>query len=309
MNEGIKSYIQDLFKYIDTYEKDYHSFDREAFLQTYNGIYAVFQALREQRERAVEVDQQFLERIKEGPLSSSDLRQLTIQILISFFESIADTDGQSNRSYLYCRERRDIKRDVTYLQKYLVPLLTQPGALNNNFELNKFFLNEIGRFIDQFGSGVDQEISPEEFDAMPDGGKLLELHVRRAKFGSQLADDRNSLEFHLRSIGAFEKLSRVSPLFEKYLREWGYLVEESFLERLKNSAVLVWSNIKSLFSNYRYFRLALNQRNSAYVFYGLLIILFIFLAVFVPLKWNSYSDSRLNELEKRMEKTREAISR
>ncbi len=70
MSAGITSYIQDIFKYIDSYEKNYDSFDMEAFLQTYNGIYAVFQALREQRERAVEVDQNFLERIKQGPLSS-----------------------------------------------------------------------------------------------------------------------------------------------------------------------------------------------------------------------------------------------
>lgn len=308
MNEGITSYIQDLFKYIDTYEKSYDSFDREAFLQTYNGIYAVFQALREQRDRAVEVDQKFLERIKEGPLSSSDLRQMTIQILISFFESIADTDGQSNRSYLYCRERRDSKRDVTYFEKYLVPLLTQPGALNNSFELNKFFLKEIGRFIDKFGSGVGTDISPEDFDAMGDGRKLLELHIRREKFGHDLFNDRNSLEFHLRNVGAFERLRQISPLFEKYLKEWGYLIEESFLDKVKKSAAAIWSNIKSLFSNYRYFRLALTQRNSAYIFYGLLIVLFLFLAVFIPLKWNSYSDSKLAELEHRVEETREAIS-
>jgi hypothetical protein len=309
MYEGIKSYIQDLFKYIDTYEKSYDSFDIEAFLQTYNGIYAVFQALREQRDRAVEVDQQFLERIKEGPISSSDLRQMTLQILISFFESIADTDGQSNQAYLYCRERRDSKRDVTYFERYLVPLLTQPGSLNNNFKLNKFFLKEIGRFIDKFGSGVAADVSPEDFDAMPDGRKLLELHIRRDKFGHDLVDDRNSLEFHLRNVGAFERLRQVGPLFEKYLKEWGYLIEESFLDKVKKSAVVIWSNIKSLFSNYRYFRLAFTQRNSAYIFYGLLIVLFLFLAVFIPLSWNSHSKSRLVEFEQRVEGARETISK
>jgi hypothetical protein len=309
MSEGITSYIQDIFKYIDSYEKNYDSFDTEAFLQTYIGIHAVFQALREQRERAVEVDQNFLERIKQEPLSSSDLRQMTIQILVSFFESVADTDGQSNRAYLYCRERRDVKRDVAYFEKSLIPLLTSPGVLNNNFRLNSFFLKEIGRFITTFGSGVESDMSPEYFNAMPDGRKLLELHLRRAKFGDDLFNDRDSLEFHLRNVGAFEKLRQTSPLFEEYLRDWGYLIEKSFLESVKKSGFIVWSNIKNLFSNYRYFRLALTQRNSAYIFYGLLIALFFFLAVFVPLKWNSYSEKKLVEFNKRVQETKEEIGR
>ena len=307
MSEGITSYIQDIFRYIDSYEKNYDSFDMEAFLQTYNGIYAVFQALRQQRERAVEVDQDFLERIKESPLNSSDLRQMTIQILVSFFELVADTDGQSNSAYLYCRERRDVKRDVAYFEKSLIPLLTSPGVFNNNFRLNNFFLKEVGRFIGDFGSGVESDISPEDFNAMPDGRKLLELHLRRAKFGDNLFNDRDSLEFHLHSVGAFEKLRQNSPLLEKYLRDWGYLIEESFMDRVKKSAVIVWSNVKSLLSNYKYFRLALTQRNSAYVFYGLLIVLFLFLAVFVPLKWNSYSENKLIEFNNKVDVTKEAI--
>ncbi len=234
---------------------------------------------------------------------------MTLQILVSFFESVADTDGQSNRAYLYCRERRDVKRDVAYFEKSLIPLLTSPGALNNNFRLNSFFLKEIGRFIDDFGSGVESDISPEDFNAMPDGRKLLELHLRRDKFGNDLFDDRDSLEFHLRNVGAFEKLKQTSPLLEKYLRDWGYLIENSFLDRVKKSAVIVWSNAKSLFSNYRYFRLALTQRNSAYVFYGLLIALFLFLAIFIPFKWNSYSENKLVEFNERVEETKEAIGR
>lgn len=84
MSESIKTYIQDLFRYLEDYESNYSEFKTEAFFQTYNGIFAVFQALRKQRDKAVEVDLFFLENIKQAPLSSSDLRQLTIQILITF---------------------------------------------------------------------------------------------------------------------------------------------------------------------------------------------------------------------------------
>ena len=41
----IKSYINDLFKYLDKFENRYDEFKTEAFVQTYNGIYAVFTTL------------------------------------------------------------------------------------------------------------------------------------------------------------------------------------------------------------------------------------------------------------------------
>ena len=119
----IKTYIEDLFKYIDAFENRAADFDTEAFLQTYNGIYAVFQAMREDRDKAIGVDQFFLEWIKKTPLNASDLRQLVIQVLITYFESEADIDGKSNKSYLYCRDLRPTKRDISYFEGSLVRLL------------------------------------------------------------------------------------------------------------------------------------------------------------------------------------------
>ena len=80
----METYIKDLFRYIETYEQKYAEFDSEAFFQTYNGIYAVFHALREQRDQAVQVDNYFLKKIKSVPINSSDLRQIALQILIHF---------------------------------------------------------------------------------------------------------------------------------------------------------------------------------------------------------------------------------
>ena len=67
----IRAYIQDLFKYIESFEKGAAGFETEAFLQTYNGIYAVFQALREQRDKAVKVDEYFYDWIRQAPLTGS----------------------------------------------------------------------------------------------------------------------------------------------------------------------------------------------------------------------------------------------
>ena len=59
MNESITSYIDDLFNYIDTYENNYASFKAEAFFQTYTGTCAVFQTLRQDREKAIEIDSNY----------------------------------------------------------------------------------------------------------------------------------------------------------------------------------------------------------------------------------------------------------
>ncbi len=295
----METYVKDLFKYLDVYENKYSEFDTEAFLQTYNGIYAVFQALREQRNKAVEIDRFMLEKIKLAPLTGSDLRQLSIQILITFFESEADTDGKSNQAFSYCRGLRAVKQDVPFFENHLVPLLFLPGALNNNSQLNAFFLNEIGRYINKFGKSINAALTPEEFDSMSMPMKFLELGRRRLVLGNDLLRDHGSLEFHLQRINAYEKLAKNNKLNEYYLSEWQYLTRTSFWAKVAGFFREAGAKIKGVFSNWRYFRLVISQRNPAYLFYGLIIVIFILLAVLVPRTWNDYADDKLGELEKR----------
>jgi len=309
MAGSIKSYIDDLFKYFDVFETNYSSFETEAFLQTYHGTYAVFQALRKQRDKAVEVDLYFLDKIKQAPINSSDLRQLTVQVLITYFESEADTDGQSNKAYLYCRDLRPIKRDASFFEQQLVPMLFREGSLNNNLKLNAFVLHEIARYINSFASAIDTNMTPEQFGALNDPLKFLELERRRITLGTELAKDRTTLEFHLLGIGDFEKLSQKNRLFEHYLEEWNYLVRTTFWSRLKNSLASVWGKFKGTFKSFRYFRLSLSQRKPAYIFYSLVIIIFIFLAIYVPLKWISYSENKLKSFENRARQTQNAINK
>ena len=295
----MESYITDLFKYLDTYENNYVKFDTEAFLQTYNGIYTVFQALREQRDKAVQVDQFFLEKIRQTPLTGSDLRQLCIQILVTYFESEADTDGQSNQAYLYCRGLRSIKQDVPYFENNLVPLLFRDGALNNNHELNVFLLGEIARYINKFGKSINTALSPEEFGGLSDPLKFLELSRRRLALGDDIIRDHGSLEFHLQRVRAFEKLGKSDRLSEFYLTKWEYLAKTSFWTTISDFFGELWGKVKGVFSNWGYFRLVMTQRNPAYFWYGFVMVIFILLAIYIPLKWNSYSDHKLEEFQQR----------
>ena len=295
----IKSYIEDLFKYLDTFENRYAEFETEAFLQTYNGIYAVFQALRQQRDKAVDVDRYFLDKIKKSPMSSSDLRQLSIQILITFFESEADIDGQSNKAYLYCRDLRPIKRDISYFEDHLLPLLFREGSLNNNFRLNAYFLGELGRYLNKFGRPINENLTPEAFGALSDAAKFLELMRRRMVVGKDVLADRGSLEFHLQRIDAFTKLGRAGKLNDFYLTEWNYLRTTSFWSTVKSSFAQLWGKFKGAFKSTRYFRLVVTQRPAAYLLYGVIIIVFVLLAFYVPSKWRDYTDQRLEEFQKK----------
>lgn len=293
----IRAYIQDLFKYIESFEKGAAGFETEAFLQTYNGIYAVFQALREQRDKAVKVDEYFYDWIRQSPLTSSDLRQLAVQVMITYFESEADTDGQTNKSYLYCRGLRGVRQDVPFFENYLLPLLFKEGSLGGNFRLNQFFLDEMARYINKFGKKVNLGMTPEEFSALPDPMKFLELARRRVELGNDILKDRGSLEFNLQRMNIFNKLGQKSRLMDQYLTEWHYLTKTNFWQTIKDFFSVLGGKFKGVFSNSRYFRLVLTQRNLAYFYYTFLILLFLFLAIFVPVSWNKYSQRQLQGLQ------------
>jgi len=298
---AVKSYVEDLFRYLESFETNPQRFATEAFLQTFEGIGAVFQALRQQRDQAIGLDQYLLEKIKQAPLTSSDLRQLTVQVLVSFFEAEADIDGQSDRSYSYCRGLRPVKQDVPFFEGHLVPLLFRDGALNNNFELNAFFLSQIARYLNGYGKPIKTDLSPEKFAAMSDPMKFLEMARRRLQLGEALMQDRSSVEFHMHRIQGFSKLSQRSALFNWYLKDWEYVVKAGgFWSRVKAALGRLGGKFKGVFSSSKYFRMSLAQRNPAYLFYGIIIVLFVLFAIYVPMKWADYRHDRLQQMRDRL---------
>ena len=291
----MNTYIEDFFAYLDKFEAR-AGFDSEAFLQTYNGVYTVFGAMRDDRPKAIELDQLFVTRIKQTPLGQSDLRQLAVQVLISFFETEADIDGQSNQGYLYCRSLREVRQDVPYFESHLVPLLFREGALGGDQRLVAFFLGEIARYMNRYGHRLDAELKPEMFDAMTEPSRYLHLERRRLAMGKDLATDRASLEFHLLQVNAFAKMAARGKVQRALLSDWGYLRTTSFWSKLATAAHEFIGKLGGAFSNWKYFRLVMTQRNSAYLTYSVVIIICIILAIYIPMKWKSYSDSKFEQL-------------
>lgn len=296
----IKSNIDGLFRYLDCYEKKYSEFKTEAFLQTYNGLRAVFKALREERNQAVEVDYTFLDAIKPVPLTNSDLRQLTVQVLVSFFEAVADVDGRSNQAYDYCRKLRAVKQDVAFFEKNLLPLLFADGALKGNFTLHSFLLEEIGKYLDSFGRPIKIDLSPEDFLALDEGRKFLELTRRRQRLGGDVLVDRTSLEFHLERIGEFKKLAHKDRLFKSYLTQWNYLRRKSFWTGVKAFFSELGGKGKGLFSSHRYTRFAFSQRRPAFFLIVFLMLFWVAVAIAVPLAWHQYELNQLQDLRDRV---------
>ncbi|MBU0983102.1 MAG: hypothetical protein KKA42_04480 [candidate division Zixibacteria bacterium] len=305
----IKRYIQDLFGYLDRYETASAQFETEAFLQTYNGIIAVLHSLRDQRNDAMAVDHFLLERIQAAPLTSSDLRLLTVQVLITYFESEADTDGQTNQAYSYCRGLRAVKQDIPYFENHLLPAIFEEGSLGNNLRLREFLVAEIARYMGKFGRPIDPGITPEKFQAMPDHLKVVELTRRRLELGTDLMADRTSLEFHLQRVDAFTRWSAKNAFVAHLLTKWGYLKTSDFWSRVKSGFAGLLGKMKGAFSSFGYFRLIMNQRNPAYVFYGVLIVVFVFLAIYVPMKWQQYGQEQLQEFQQRTQQSSNAGGR
>jgi len=298
---AVKSYVEDLFRYLESFETNPERFATEAFVQTFDGIGAVFQALRQQRNQAVELDQYLLEKIKQAPLTSTDLRQLTVQVLVSFFEAEADIDGQSDRSYTYCRGLRAVKQDAPFFESHLVPLLFREGALNNNYSLNAFFLSKIARYMNTFSKPIRVDLNPEKFAALSDPVKFLEMARRRQQLGNELMQDRATLEFHMHRIEGFAKLAQRSPLYNWYLKDWCYVVKGGgFWARVGAFFGRLGGKFKGAFSSSRYFRMSLAQRNPAYAFYGIIIVLFILFALYVPTKWSQYRQDQLQQMRDRL---------
>lgn len=297
-----KAYIDDLFKYLKTYETNYSQFEAEAFMQTYNGIRTVFQTLREQRDQAVEVDYSFLDAVKLAPLPSSDLRHLTVQMLITYFESVADVDGRSNQAYDYCRGLRAVKQDVPFFEEVLLPLLFREGALNDNSRLHSFLLDELANFLNKFGRPINADLSPEAFDAFDNGRKFLELARRKLQLGNDLLSDRSSLEFHLQRVGSFDKLSQKKKLFKEYLMQWNYLIKVSFWTKVKSFFGELGGKAKGFFSSYRYTRLVFSQRRPAFFLLTFLVVFWLFLAVMTPLWWLDYEQGQLDKMYERLER-------
>ncbi len=295
----MKSYIDDLFKYIDTYESNYSQFETEAFLQTYNGIITVYQTLRSDRNQAVEVDYYFLDKIKLQPLTSSDLRQLAVQVLITRFESEVDTDGRSNQAYSYCRNLRPVKQDVPFFEKNLAQLLFNEGSLNNNFRLNDFLLGEMASYINKHGKSVRTDLSPEEFDGLSDPSKMLELMRRRLALGPNIVKDRTSLEFHLQRVSTFNRIGAKGRLFEHYLTQWDYLARTSLWSRFRGWLKELGAKFRGAFQSFGYFRLLSTQRKLAYLTYTLVIIIALGIALGSMSFWGSYEDNKLEEFQDR----------
>jgi hypothetical protein len=111
--------------------------------------------------------------------------------------------------------------------------------------------------------------------------------------------DRTSLEFHLPRVEFFAKLQSRGKMYEQPLLDWNYLRSSDFWGKVKAGLAELGGKFMGAFSSFGYFRLILSQRNPAYVFYTIIIIVFVWLAIFVPLKWQAYSNRQLLEFQQK----------
>jgi hypothetical protein len=295
----IKGNIDTLFRYVAEFEGRSPQFQTEAFMQTYHGIRAVFKSLVQDRNQAVETDYIFLDHVQRTSPGTSPLRNITAQVLISFFEAEADPDNRSNQAWSYIRSLRPVRPDAIYIEQHLASDLTTPDALHGDLQLSMFLLEQMADYMNKYGRPLDPALTPEAFSALDDHLKLLMLCRRRLELGPALLSERSSLEFALERTGALRGLSESSGLYSACLTRWGYLQESTFWSRVLGVIRPMIAKTKGLFLSTRYTRLLFSERRPAVFLQVFIILVWIALAVLTPVLWRHQNDKHLEELDVR----------
>lgn len=291
--------INSLFSKISHYEDDPSSFNLGEFQENFKGLLALFEAVKDKPEGTRHADQILSRRIKHFDVSRSDLRRLSLHLLTMYFKFSANAPHPLDRSYVLCREKRGSKRDAAYLTEDLLPLVFEPGSLNDDHELKYFLLQRMAIFQTKFGGAppLYDTISIDEIKMIPKPLFLLGL-IRRNEDRTGSIQREGSIEAKCRNSGYLDLLTREDPFFEFILvSKLRYVVPVSRYRRIWESVKRVFSRVFSAFSSLNFLIYLLTRRRAAYFFYLALILLFLAVGVLVPLWWKGHNQRKLEKLK------------
>jgi hypothetical protein len=291
--------INALFSKISLYEDDRSSFDLGEFQENFKGLLALFEALKDKPEGTRQADQTLSRRIKQFDVDRSDLRRVSLHLLTMHFKFSANVPHPLDRSYVLCREKRGSKKDATYLIEDLLPLVFEPGSLNDDYELKYFFLDRMAVFQIKFGGAppLYDTSSIEEIRMIPKPLLLLGL-IRRKEDRTGSIEREGTIETKCHRHRYFDALARENP-FHRFILETnlGYVVPVSWYRRIWAPVKRSFSRVFSAFSSLNFLVYLLTRRRAAYFFYLALILLFLAASVVVPLWWKGRNQRKLEELK------------
>ncbi len=290
--------INALFNKISHYEEGSSAFSPREYQENFVGLLALFEAEQDRREDTREVDRILARRIREFDVNRSDLRRLSLHLLTMYYKFSANVPHPLDRAYMLCREKRRPKKDAQYLIEDLVPLVFEPGSLNDDFKLRYFFLERIAVFQTKFGGAppLYDTLSIEEIKIIPRPIFLLGLIRRRlARVGS--VEREGTIENKCQRDGYFGNIGKEDRFCRSVLEELGYWVPVPWYSKAWALVKQGFSRAFSLFFSLNFFAYVLTRRRAAYFFYTLLILLFLAISVLLPIWWKNSNQKKLQKLE------------
>ena len=290
--------INALFNKISHYEEGSSSFGPREFQENFVGLLALFEAEQDRREDSREVDRILARRIREFDINRSDLRRLSLHLLTMYYKFSANVPHPLDRAYVLCKEKRRPKKDAQYLIEDLVPLVFEPGSLNDDAELRYFFLERIAVFAIKFGGIplIPDTFSIEEIRTIAEPVLLLQL-VRRSLDHLGSAQREGTIENKCQRAGYFGTLGGKDRFHRFVLEKLGYWVPIPWYSKTWALVKRCFSRVFSVFSSSNFFVYILTRRRAAYFFYTLLILLFLASSVLLPIWWKSSNQKKLQKLE------------
>jgi len=302
--------IENIFEQIDDFERGAASFQDKNFIRAFQGVLEYFQVIGEDLEKVRMADQSLLRSVQSTHLQKSALRYLTAHTLTTVFDYMAGAKTKSE-AYVHCRRLRSNQKDSAFFAQELTPKLFDPEGLRGNHGIRYLFMYQTCMLQEVSGdpNPLHDDLSLAEVERMDPNLVVLGLFRRIVKSGSRGSmSQKGTLEYKLTRSNVLSLLAESNPVHELLLKEWGYVEKgKNFWERLRSSLGSALRIVGGSLASFRFFLHFLTQRNGGYLLYGALILLFLWAAIYVPLRLGSYGDKRLEEFIRTSEEVEAVI--
>jgi len=290
--------INDLFAKISYYEEGPARFRTHEFTENFNGVMSLFAAVRDKVNEMREIDQLLSRRTQEFNIKRSDLREICVHLLTMFFKFSANAPSPYDRCYLYPREKRTPHKDAAFVSETLTPLVFSSGALRNDFELKYYFLRRLNEFQRKFGGRkpVYDTVSVDEALKLPRSLLFSDLLERYDQDPARIRKE-GMLENRLYQSGKFKSLAEENPFSEYLLLRLEYIEKVPWYKKIRTEMAKGIERIQGRI-HLGFIGYLLTKKRAAYLLYIFFILLFLAVAVAVPLFWKNINLKKLQHLRR-----------
>ena len=290
-----QQWVAQLFQLVEQHEKAPEGLDVDRFIELYGKVERAIELSGDSEAQAFQIDQALFNQISLHDVDESRLRMIVSHALAIHHRYHADYGRGFEQAYKWCEQSRPrTMPDLAFMKTYLLPALTEKGALGGQLDVCLFLLERLGRFenLEKDSPVWDDEQALELLRQEP-SDIAYQLARRRVMYIAEtLTRVPNSLEQRLHKDGAFRELAKdhaeSTPLLAHQIRAYDYLSKEPFFKRVAQAVAGAFRGLVERMAG-EYIAYELTKRNGAYLVQTLLmigIVVALFLGLYGLNVWN-----------------------